>query len=628
MGKLKKRAPVQAAAAGSQAAPDAPPRDWRESITLSDDRPLDLVWITPEQLDDNPENWRLHPDAQMQSLAEVLGEVGWAGAALYNLTTKRLVDGHARKKTARPGVPMPVLVGRWTLEQERKILLTLDPIASMAKAESAKLNALLADTKLQTPDLAKMLNDLTASVETIAAGTTAAAAAPKREETEDEQDGVRVEESFSVLVKCAGESDQREVLRGLQAEGLEVRALTVGFPDPVKIEAPPPKLSAVGRVITRVVPVKRTPRVVQMEGQFDCPPTKKNERQWVLDFEIAGDWHIGLIVGPSGSGKSTIARELFGAKLVDGWKWPRDESVLDGFPKAMGIDEITALLSSVGFSSPPAWLKPFHVLSNGEKFRVDLARTLAESGDLAVVDEFTSVVDRHVAEIGSAALAKTIRATGRRFIAVGCHYDVIEWLQPDWIIDLGKTDLQNRVALEWRSLRRRPEIQLSIRRVGADAWARFRDHHYLSGKLHRAAKCFLAEVDGRPAAFSAVLHYPHFAGGWWREHRTVCLPDFQGVGIGNALSEFVASLFVATGKKFRSTTSHPSMIRHRLRSRLWHTLRAPALNATSRTSKFSRTIATTRMTAGFEYAGPARPAEARLLGVLTREAPSRFSLPK
>src|SRR5262249_57232560 len=56
----------------------------------------------------------------------------------------------------------------------------------------------------------------------------------------------------------------------------------------------------------------------------------------------------------------------------------------------------------------------------------------------------------------------------------------------------------------------------------------------------------------RPAAFTAVLHAPDPLGGYWREHRTVCLPDFQGVGIGNALSEFVASLFVATGKRYCS----------------------------------------------------------------------------
>ncbi|MBL9084191.1 MAG: GNAT family N-acetyltransferase [Planctomycetales bacterium] len=361
-----------------------------------------------------------------------------------------------------------------------------------------------------------------------------------------------------------------------------------------------------------------------MAGMFDVPLEKKTSREWHLDFRLdAQPWNVGLIVGPSGSGKSTIARELFGNRLVNGWPWPAGQSVLDGFPAGMSVVDVTGLLSSVGFSSPPSWVKPFDVLSNGEKFRVELARTLAEAADLAVVDEFTSVVDRQVAQIGSAALAKTVRSTGRRFVAVGCHYDVIDWLQPDWVVDLGKTDDQHRVQLEWRSLRRRPEIQLSIRRAGAGEWPRFREHHYLSGKLHRSAKCFVAEVDGQAAAFAAVLWYPHHnsvQGGWYREHRVVCLPDYQGVGIGNRLSELIASIYAATGKSYRSRTSHPSMIRHRTRSRLWRLLAQPAMTAptsgsTRKSASFNRSIAGTRMTAGFEYVGPARPDDARALGL-------------
>jgi ABC-type ATPase with predicted acetyltransferase domain len=98
-------------------------------------------------------------------------------------------------------------------------------------------------------------------------------------------------------------------------------------------------------------------------------------------------------------GKSTIAGELFGASLVAGHEWPRDKSIIDGFPEKMSIKDIVGLLSSVGFSSPPAWMRPFHVLSNGQQFRVNLARTLAEATidkRIKVVDEYSSVVDRTV----------------------------------------------------------------------------------------------------------------------------------------------------------------------------------------------------------------------------------------
>jgi hypothetical protein len=123
----------------------------------------------------------------------------------------------------------------------------------------------------------------------------------------------------------------------------------------------------------------------------------------------------------------------------------------------------------------------------------------------------------------------------------------------------------------------------------------------------------MATVNRQPAAFAAVLSNPGKNGGWWREHRVVCLPDFQGVGIGNRVSEFVASLFRATGKPFRSTTSHPSMMRHRCRSPWWRLIRAPALCESASESaeyvQYQRTRAKSRMTAGFEFVGPAAGVE-------------------
>lgn len=89
----------------------------------------------------------------------------------------------------------------------------------------------------------------------------------------------------------------------------------------------------------------------------------------------------------------------------------------------------------------PVWLKPYNVLSNGEKMRVDLARALLEK-DFVVFDEFTSVVDRQVAKVACIAVNKAVKKTNKKFIAVSCHKDIIEWLQPDWIFD---TDTMKQV---------------------------------------------------------------------------------------------------------------------------------------------------------------------------------------
>src|SRR5262249_32287489 len=157
------------------------------------------------------------------------------------------------------------------------------------------------------------------------------------------------------------------------------------------------------------------------------PVEKTSRLEWDVTLPLEQrPWSLGLIVGPSGCGKSTIARKLWPEETATSSRltWPADRTVLDAFPDTMSIKEITALLCAVGFSSPPAWLRPFGVLSTGQQFRVTLARLLAGQTGLVVFDEYTSVVDRTVAQIGSAALAKTVRQLGRRFIAVTCHEDV------------------------------------------------------------------------------------------------------------------------------------------------------------------------------------------------------------
>jgi ABC-type glutathione transport system ATPase component len=130
--------------------------------------------------------------------------------------------------------------------------------------------------------------------------------------------------------------------------------------------------------ILRECHIVKTPRLMQMQGIFDVAPSERSAEKWHVDLTLPDQWNVGLIVGPSGSGKTTVARELFDEHIAGVWGWPDDKSILDGFPADMSIKEIVELLSSVGFSSPPSWVRPFHVLSNGEQFRVNMARTLAE----------------------------------------------------------------------------------------------------------------------------------------------------------------------------------------------------------------------------------------------------------
>lgn len=126
-----------------------------------------------------------------------------------------------------------------------------------------------------------------------------------------------------------------------------------------------------------------------------------------VNLPIEGkEWQIGLIVGPSGSGKTSIGSELFPEvgihDLYSGWD--KDKPIIDCISPDGDFNTVTGMLSAVGLGDVPAWLRPFHVLSNGEKFRAGLARLACERPEKAVVDEFTSVIDRQIAKIGAAAL--------------------------------------------------------------------------------------------------------------------------------------------------------------------------------------------------------------------------------
>lgn len=351
--------------------------------------------------------------------------------------------------------------------------------------------------------------------------------------------------------------------------------------------------------ITVETPVVVSPRVQQVTGLFDLALEPTSRLEWDVQLPLDDQpWHIGLITGPSGCGKSTIARRLWPREIEHSANllWHEDCSILDAFPTEMSIKDITALLSSVGFSSPPAWLRPFYVLSTGQQFRVTLARLLAELPELCVMDEYTSVVDRTVAQVGSAALAKTVRQRKQKFVAVTCHDDVEAWLQPDWVY----APADGRFT--WRCLQRRPTVELVISRCKTEAWALFRRHHYLSHELAPSAVCFLATWHNRPVAFSAWLPFVGAGPPARREHRTVTLPDYQGVGIGFALSSFCAALWKALGYRALSTTTHPAFIAARCRSKDWRLTRKPSF---ARGHEGRLKHATTRLTAGFEFVGPA-----------------------
>lgn len=279
-------------------------------------------------------------------------------------------------------------------------------------------------------------------------------------------------------------------------------------------------------------------------------------------------WSIGVVVGPSGSGKTSIGRKVFGADaFYEPAGWAHDKPVVDCIAPGGSFDDVTAALASVGLGDVPAWLRPYAVLSNGEKFRADLARIIAEAPGQVVVDEFTSVVDRQIAKIGALAFQKAWRRTKGQAVLLSCHYDVLEWIQPDWVFDTSTR------AFNWVRLQR-PKLELEIWQTDGGYWPLFEPHHYLKLPRMVAAQYYVGTVGGEMVCHLAVS--PKLETGGVRACRMVVMPEWQGAGVGlrflNSVCEHWLRGEGRWGDRVKTVyfhTSHPGLCAALRRDKRW-----------------------------------------------------------
>ena len=306
-------------------------------------------------------------------------------------------------------------------------------------------------------------------------------------------------------------------------------------------------------LICRVSPDERTLRLSEsFDYDFNGEVTTE-----INDLpEIPKDFSIGLIVGPSGAGKTTLLRTL---GKIQTPSWERSKSVFSHFSSYEdGIEKFGA----VGFNSIPQMCLPYEKLSNGERFRCDLARVL---GNGAIIDEFTSVVNRDVAKSASNALRRYADEKQlKKIVLASCHYDIIEWLRPDWVYNVLTGEIHSGRYLQ------RPKIQIDIHKTDWKLWRIFEKFHYLNSSINKAARCYAGFWGEQLVVFGAVLASPngYFKNGW-RAHRTVVLPDFQGMGIGTRFSDAIGQMYVDDGCKYFSRTANPRFGRYRENSSLW-----------------------------------------------------------
>lgn len=312
-----------------------------------------------------------------------------------------------------------------------------------------------------------------------------------------------------------------------------------------------------------VSPVSDSFRCVMAAQSVDFDPTSKSVHKFSVNADLESPWSVGLIVGASGSGKTTLAKKIFGENCFD-FEIDESKPIIEQFPDSMGYNDCQAALMGVGLTQVPCWIRPVYTLSNGQKSRAIAALQMAQNNSF-VVDEWTSVVDRTVAKAMSNCLQKHARRIGKQICTVSCHYDVAEWLNPDWIIDCNKQEFVDRRSL-WRDFKRSENLEFTIREIDSSSWRYFSKYHYLSEKVPGGKTAFFGLFHGdEQIGFQCFANYtPHSDKRkkmQMHSNRTVIHPDYVGLGLGIKVINITSQIMHDRGFDVRAKFSSAPVAR-------------------------------------------------------------------
>ena len=309
-------------------------------------------------------------------------------------------------------------------------------------------------------------------------------------------------------------------------------------------------------------------RCVKAANSLDIDATKKSVHHFKVQADLEAPFAIGLIVGASGSGKTTLAKKIWGQDAFDELL-DLSKPVIDQFADEFSYDECAAMLAGVGLTSVPCWIRPAYTLSNGQRARAECALRMSHPNQsYIVIDEWTSVVDRTIAKVMSHCIQKHARKTGKQIVLLSCHYDVAEWLNPDWVIDCNRQEFIDRRLL-CRNYKRTETLDFEIKEVDRSSWRYFSKYHYLSDTLPGGVIKTYGLFRGQDQiGFQCFANYvPRRGNDVMKMHsnRTVVHPDYAGLGMGIMLINKTSALMVEKGfdvwAKYSSTPVYLAMSR-------------------------------------------------------------------
>jgi ABC-type ATPase with predicted acetyltransferase domain len=254
----------------------------------------------------------------------------------------------------------------------------------------------------------------------------------------------------------------------------------------------------------------------------------------IENVQIPNEWNIGLIYGASGSGKTTTVKQLFGDNVFEA-VLDEDQPIINQLPKDLTYEECATLLNGIGLNSVPCWVRPVKTLSNGQKARAEAVLLMCQNKDVVFIDEWTSVVDRTVAKAMSLCLFKYAKKNNKKIVLLSCHYDILEWVSPDWLIDCNTQKFLLPKTKDF-FFNEREKLNFTIKEIGRESWKYFSKYHYLSELLPGGKIYLYGLFDGdNQIGFQCFANYtPHKKGTViiYHSNRTVIHPDYNGLGLG------------------------------------------------------------------------------------------------
>ncbi len=182
--------------------------------------------------------------------------------------------------------------------------------------------------------------------------------------------------------------------------------------------------------------VNPSARVIEISDAFGVG-IDETHKHIIVENLIIPEFNILYLTGMSGSGKSSLLNEF---KKEYGFLEPlfdedSDEPIIDTIGK--DLEESLYLLNLVGLGEAFLYVKPFKILSDGQKYRFKIAKLIESNQDVWCIDEFCSFLDRTTAHIVSYNIQKIARRLKKKVIVATAHNDLQDFLQADYVFDFG-----------------------------------------------------------------------------------------------------------------------------------------------------------------------------------------------